>query len=237
MFTAAFSALSALLCASALVTQVAAGVRPRATLLTPSQAWVLGHSGVNGTLDRAVGSDGCPVGWDPCSATTCYPLDGSECCSDGNFCPAGYLCQDGGCCPFGEICEGSTGDPITIGGDEPTFTSTHTTSYRTTSTISTLVTFTSTSSFEEIDSTTPQPSGGELDSFPATFATATTSYPFASIGSEPSATGPSSDSGIFPTHTGATGNAPGGAASLARHVGGVTALAGALAVLMSIWIF
>ncbi|KAH9886965.1 hypothetical protein C8Q73DRAFT_795000 [Cubamyces lactineus] len=229
MFSVASSAFSTLIYASALVAQVAAGVRPRATLLTPSQAWVLEHANVNGTFDRAIGSDGCPAGWDPCSATTCYPLDGAECCSDGNFCPAGYVCQDGGCCPWGEICVGSAGDPITIGGDEPTSTHhtstvSHTTSHRATSATSTVVTFTPTSSLEENDSTTPQPSGDEWDSFPATSATSTTSQ------------GTVSDlgSGVFPTPTSILGNAPDGAASIARHVGAVTVLAGALAVLMGI---
>ncbi|KAI0334253.1 hypothetical protein GY45DRAFT_1318733 [Cubamyces sp. BRFM 1775] len=229
MFSATSTAFSALLCASALVNQVAAGVKPRDTLLSPSRTWVLEHSGVNGTLDRAVGADGCPVGWDPCSATTCYPLDGSECCSDGNFCPLGYVCQDGGCCPFGETCVGSAGDPITIGGDEPTsahHTSTRTTSLRVATSTSTLVTFSS--SLEENDSTTPQPSGDEWDTFPATSATSTTSSPFNSIGSEP---GGASVSHFFPTST----QAPGGAASMARNVGGGTRLAGVLAVLMGVF--
>ncbi|KAI0751986.1 hypothetical protein C8Q74DRAFT_1222393 [Fomes fomentarius] len=37
-------------------------------------------------------NDGCPSGWAECSLTTCYPLDGSQCCLDGNYCDAGYVC-------------------------------------------------------------------------------------------------------------------------------------------------
>ena len=38
---------------------------------------------LNYTYDRSrTGTeDGCPVGWIECSFTTCYPLDGSQCCS------------------------------------------------------------------------------------------------------------------------------------------------------------
>ena len=36
-------------------------------------------------------SDGCPVGWASCSATTCFPLDGSVCCADGEYCDAGWV--------------------------------------------------------------------------------------------------------------------------------------------------
>ena len=30
-------------------------------------------------------SDGCPIGYASCSETTCYPLDGSTCCSGASF--------------------------------------------------------------------------------------------------------------------------------------------------------
>ncbi len=38
---------------------------------------------LNNTYDRSrTGTeDGCPVGWGECSYYTCYPLDGSKCCS------------------------------------------------------------------------------------------------------------------------------------------------------------
>ncbi|KAI0351268.1 hypothetical protein OH77DRAFT_967250 [Trametes cingulata] len=143
--------------ATAFLSQVAASGMPRVptTLLSPSHSWVFG---VNSSTNLAARANGCPSGWAPCSSTTCYPLDGSECCSgtsmnncgsllllmsrdisDGNFCPSGFECQSGGCCPFGKICSGSAGPPITIGGgDVPTDTDTFvpdpTTTHRATTT-------------------------------------------------------------------------------------------------------
>ncbi|KAI0641006.1 hypothetical protein C8Q79DRAFT_930289 [Trametes meyenii] len=116
------STVALLLGVAASVYPVTAIVRPRmpSTFLGVSYSYPISSSLVNGTIDLAVRANGCPTGWAPCSATTCYPLDGSECCSDGNFCPAGNVCQSGGCCPFGEICDGSAGPPITIGGDPTT---------------------------------------------------------------------------------------------------------------------
>ncbi|KAI0669001.1 hypothetical protein C8Q78DRAFT_993118 [Trametes maxima] len=121
-FLVLFSAVASL-------SPVAAIVRPRVPTTFLGASYNHPISGalkfVNGTADLAVRANGCPTGWAPCSATTCYPLDGSECCSDGTFCTAGTVCQSGGCCPFGEICEGSAGPPITIGGgpvNDPTDT-------------------------------------------------------------------------------------------------------------------
>ena len=53
-----------------------------------SSQWFPKDAIVNGTHVLGVHdtSDGCPVGWVECSATTCYPLDGSTCCS-GMSCP------------------------------------------------------------------------------------------------------------------------------------------------------
>ncbi|KAL1938345.1 hypothetical protein VTO73DRAFT_11796 [Trametes versicolor] len=116
-------AATLLFSATALIVQVAASARPRVpiTLLRPSQSYVITGSD-NDFVSRA---NGCPVGWAVCSSITCYPLDGSECCSDGNFCPAGSVCDSGGCCPFGEICDGSAPPPITVGsGNVPTDTDT-----------------------------------------------------------------------------------------------------------------
>ncbi|KAI0706005.1 hypothetical protein C8T65DRAFT_234037 [Cerioporus squamosus] len=66
--------------------------------------------------------DGCPIGWAECSYFTCYPLDGSVCCSDGNFCDPGYYCDGGGCCREGRICSGGAPPPSTIGGFTTTST-------------------------------------------------------------------------------------------------------------------
>lgn len=72
-------AATLLFSATALIAQVAAGARPRVpiTLLRPSQSYVMTGS----ASDLVARANGCPVGWAVCSSITCYPLDGSECCS------------------------------------------------------------------------------------------------------------------------------------------------------------
>ncbi|KAI8992803.1 hypothetical protein BD414DRAFT_506770 [Trametes punicea] len=131
-------ARSIVLTLTVLVTQTAASASARGStaFLSPFHVWPLSHNGVNST-SIAARSDGCPSGWTLCSALTCYPLDGSECCSDGDFCEVGTYCDLGGCCLNGEICVGNAGPPITIGGgDEPTGTDTYvpTTTHHTTTT-------------------------------------------------------------------------------------------------------
>ncbi|RPD52568.1 hypothetical protein L227DRAFT_617718 [Lentinus tigrinus ALCF2SS1-6] len=55
----------------------------------------------------------CPPGYDP-PCIGCYPLDGSQCCSDGNYCPPGEYCLlGGGCCQDGTVCYGPAPDPST----------------------------------------------------------------------------------------------------------------------------
>ncbi|OSD03818.1 hypothetical protein PYCCODRAFT_1476751 [Trametes coccinea BRFM310] len=186
---------------AALVNQVTAGVRSRtpATHLVASHVLVL-ISSANNTSELAALGDGCPIGWAPCSLTTCYPLDGAECCSDGNFCPAGYLCQDGGCCPSGEICVGSSGPPITIGGgDNPTETGTsiptttrHTTTTTTRHTFtatstSTTITFNVTTGTDIFTSTTTPATTHTATTVMGAGLTTTSSTPFASVESEPTA--------------------------------------------------
>lgn len=72
-------AATLLFSATALIAQVAASARPRVpiTLLRPSQSYVITGS----SNDLVARANGCPVGWAVCSSITCYPLDGSECCS------------------------------------------------------------------------------------------------------------------------------------------------------------
>ena len=71
------------LAALLLVASSAHGAAPPAADLSPALWFTLdSHApGPNGTHDFAVADDGCPIGYAECSATTCYPLDGSECCS------------------------------------------------------------------------------------------------------------------------------------------------------------
>ncbi|KAI0371009.1 hypothetical protein BV20DRAFT_232799 [Pilatotrama ljubarskyi] len=219
--------------ATTLVSQVAASGMPRmpSTLLSPSQSWVLA---VNGSANLAARANGCPGGWAPCSATTCYPLDGSECCSDGNFCPSGFECQSGGCCPFGEICSGSAGPPITIGGgDEPTDTfippPTTRTTQRTTSTHPT-TTHTPTSTLVTFN----DPSDTDFD-FDTTFTsfTARVTQPTGAMAGttddEPVGTSAPQTTAGFPALGGV-----GAAGSTATNLWAGAVLSGLLAVLMSI---
>ncbi|KAI0742487.1 hypothetical protein C8Q80DRAFT_909931 [Daedaleopsis nitida] len=71
---------------------------------------------LNNTYDRSrTGTeDGCPVGWAECSSISCYPLDGAQCCADGNYCPTGYYCDGDGCCPKGKVCTGAAPPPSTV---------------------------------------------------------------------------------------------------------------------------
>ncbi|RDX46075.1 hypothetical protein OH76DRAFT_909978 [Lentinus brumalis] len=53
------------------------------------------HGGITSSLTRRQSEDdGCPSGWTSCSETTCYPLDGSQCCADGTYCDPGFTCQE-----------------------------------------------------------------------------------------------------------------------------------------------
>ncbi|KAI0706004.1 hypothetical protein C8T65DRAFT_652430 [Cerioporus squamosus] len=56
----------------------------------PSPPWGI----VSSLTRRQSEDDGCPSGWTSCSETTCYPLDGSQCCADGTYCDPGFLCQE-----------------------------------------------------------------------------------------------------------------------------------------------
>lgn len=114
--------LAFFLAAAALLSLTEAAAPPAGDFCA-SQWFPKGATGVNGTHVLGVHdtSDGCPVGWVECSAYTCYPLDGSTCCSDGNFCQPGYYCDSGGCCPNGKVCDGAAPPPSTINGG--TFTS------------------------------------------------------------------------------------------------------------------
>ncbi|PIL26187.1 hypothetical protein GSI_11942 [Ganoderma sinense ZZ0214-1] len=116
--------LAFFLAAAALLSQTEAAAPPAGDFC--SSLWLPKGAIVNGTHVLGVHdtSDGCPVGWVECSAYTCYPLDGSTCCSDGNFCPPGYYCDSGGCCPNGKVCGGAAPPPSTINGGTFTTTST-----------------------------------------------------------------------------------------------------------------
>jgi hypothetical protein len=72
------------------------------------------------------------------SFPTCYnPSAGEVCCSDGNYCPAGYYCTDAGCCEEGttlEECGASTTLEIVLpdATEEPTEETPSITSFPTT---------------------------------------------------------------------------------------------------------
>ncbi|RPD52597.1 hypothetical protein L227DRAFT_582025 [Lentinus tigrinus ALCF2SS1-6] len=53
----------------------------------------LGSGGVSSSLTRRQ-NDGCPSGWGSCSETTCYPLDGSQCCSGASLFSAVFSVED-----------------------------------------------------------------------------------------------------------------------------------------------
>ncbi|EJF55911.1 hypothetical protein DICSQDRAFT_184098 [Dichomitus squalens LYAD-421 SS1] len=125
----------------ALLPQTEAAVFARGKL--SASLWVPQGTLVNDTRVFGVHdtSDGCPVGWVPCSASTCYPLDGSTCCSNGNFCEFGSYCDGGGCCLDGEICGGSAPPPSTINVPTATTPRTTATTPRTTTTATIATTF------------------------------------------------------------------------------------------------
>ncbi|KAH9856192.1 hypothetical protein C2E23DRAFT_506677 [Lenzites betulinus] len=148
-----------LLSASAFAPQVAALVRPRMpnAFLRPSKRFAIPDTLVDRSLGLSARAGFCPVGWAVCSSIeeTCYPLDGSECCSDGNFCSAGSVCDVGGaCCPLGVTCDGPAPPPITIGGgNEPT--TTHRVATPTPTPTPTSTRSTTTSTLSESSATTP----------------------------------------------------------------------------------
>ncbi|TBU24891.1 hypothetical protein BD311DRAFT_765738 [Dichomitus squalens] len=133
--------VACLLGTAALLPQTEAAIFARGKL--SASLWVPQGTLVNDT--RVLGvhdpSDGCPVGWVPCSASTCYPLDGSTCCSNGNFCEFGSYCDGGGCCLDGEICDGSAPPPSTINVPTATTPRTTATTHRTTATAPIATTF------------------------------------------------------------------------------------------------
>ncbi|OCH84529.1 hypothetical protein OBBRIDRAFT_798996 [Obba rivulosa] len=135
-------------------------------------------------------NDGCPVGWSPCSADTCYP-DDANCCSDGNFCPSGEYCvAGGGCCPDGELCSGPPPPPVTLPNNpqtptfstpKPTTTKPHTTSHPTEPPVTTSPqpTFSPTDTFD------PEPTSSidSGDDFPTDSPTIVTFSPIATFSS------------------------------------------------------
>ncbi|KAI1795433.1 hypothetical protein LXA43DRAFT_1058567 [Ganoderma leucocontextum] len=151
--------LAFFLTAAALLSQTEAAAPPAGNFC--SSLWLPKGAIVNGThvLGAHDTSDGCPVGWVECSTYTCYPLDGSTCCSDGNFCEAGYYCDSGGCCENGQICGGPAPPPSTIinGGTFTSITTARATTPIATTTFSTARPPTSTSStdFGTIPANTP----------------------------------------------------------------------------------
>ncbi|KAI0826491.1 hypothetical protein BC628DRAFT_1419009 [Trametes gibbosa] len=188
--------VASILGTSALVLQAAALVRPQVpnTYLRSSKHYGLPDTLTDRSLGLATRTLICPVGWAVCSARegTCYPLDGSECCSNGGFCFSGTVCDSVACCPIGEICDGPAPPPVTIGsGDEPTTTrramtptTTHTSPITTSVRVSTTsLTASPTSTFNP---ETEDPL--EITIFsetPGLSATATTPSSFLGVGTEP----------------------------------------------------
>ncbi|TFK79894.1 hypothetical protein K466DRAFT_404871 [Polyporus arcularius HHB13444] len=178
--------------------------------------------------------DGCPIGWAECSYTTCYPLDGAACCSDGNFCEAGYYCDSGGCCPRGHFCSGGAPPPSTIGGFTTTskrrFTSVTAGRTTTTTSFEEFPTESSTSTF--VGYTPPDQStvfGTETgDSTPRPTGTGTGTGIGKTFASDPaSGSSPTALSGINGAGNGAT-------ATVSRNVQTGMGVAAVVAVLMCI---
>ncbi|RPD52598.1 hypothetical protein L227DRAFT_568504 [Lentinus tigrinus ALCF2SS1-6] len=212
------STFVASLLASLLISQAAEAATLTGLLKAPGHLAKGSARRDTGWGDRAVDlesrDDGCPFGWAECSYFTCYPLDGSVCCSDGNFCDPGYYCDGGGCCLLGHLCSGSAPPASTI---EFTTTSTRrftSTTVRTTSTsfdtFSTTTTARDTSTF--ITFTPPSQS--------TEFGTVTdlTSLPTGTGGQTGTTQSSATSEGSNPTGLGSLGSGNGAAPTVPRDV-------------------